>query len=137
MLKNCRSVKEILRKTKLIISFDSSTALLLDESAERIARELWWMNQEIFPCRYHSTMVLHAHISPGRMNNRPIGGCSSEKYSHPTDLIIIMGIIIVIIIIIIIIVILLLLTNWHALAASERLFISVTSLIYRMCNVPG
>jgi hypothetical protein len=46
--------------------------LLLDESASRIARELWWTNQELSPCRYRSVMVLHAYISSGggRMNNK-------------------------------------------------------------------
>jgi hypothetical protein len=35
--------------------------LLLDDSADRIARELWRTNQ--FPRRYNSTMVHHAHTS--------------------------------------------------------------------------
>jgi hypothetical protein len=38
-----------------------------------------------FPCQYHSTMALHAHISSG-MNNRPVGGCSSETLSHSIDM---------------------------------------------------
>jgi hypothetical protein len=32
-------------------------ALLLDDSVGR------WVNQEFFYCQYHSTMVLHTHIS--------------------------------------------------------------------------
>jgi hypothetical protein len=39
-------------------------ALLVDNSTARIARELWWINQE-FSRQDHSTVVLHAHISPG------------------------------------------------------------------------
>jgi hypothetical protein len=34
-------------------------------------------SSSVFPCQYHSTMALHAHISPGGMNNRPVGGHSS------------------------------------------------------------
>jgi hypothetical protein len=38
--------------------------LLLGNSAVRIAIELWWMTQKfVYPCWYHSTIVLHAHIS--------------------------------------------------------------------------
>jgi hypothetical protein len=43
----------------------SSSDLLLDGSIGRNASEQWWTNQEL-PCRYHSTMVLNVHISPGR-----------------------------------------------------------------------
>jgi hypothetical protein len=58
-------------------------ALLLHDFADRIASELWWMNQE-FPCQYHSTMVLSMLITRGINNrpveipNRPVGGRSSE-----------------------------------------------------------
>jgi hypothetical protein len=37
---------KILRKAKFIISFASPFCLLPDNSAGRIAEELWWMNQE-------------------------------------------------------------------------------------------
>jgi hypothetical protein len=32
----------------------------------------------IFLCRDHSTMAIHAHVSPGGTNNRAVRGCSSE-----------------------------------------------------------
>jgi hypothetical protein len=32
----------------------------------------------VFSSQYHSTMVLQAHISPGGMNNRDVGGNGSE-----------------------------------------------------------
>jgi hypothetical protein len=48
MLKN-PSKYEILREAIFIISFTSSPALLLDDFAGRIARELWWTNKEFFP----------------------------------------------------------------------------------------
>jgi hypothetical protein len=35
-------------------------------------------------------MILHAHMSPGGMNNTPIGGRSSDTYSCPINIIIIM-----------------------------------------------
>jgi hypothetical protein len=35
--------------------------LLLSNSADRIAREFCWSSQFI-PCRYYSTMVLHAQV---------------------------------------------------------------------------
>jgi hypothetical protein len=31
----------------------------------------------VFPCQYHSAVALHTHIILG-MNNRLVGGCSSE-----------------------------------------------------------
>jgi hypothetical protein len=34
-------------------------------TAGMIATEPWWTIQEFFPCRYYSTMILHAHLSPG------------------------------------------------------------------------
>jgi hypothetical protein len=40
---------KILRKVKFIISFARSSWLLPDDSAARIARELWWKNQELSP----------------------------------------------------------------------------------------
>jgi hypothetical protein len=37
----------------------------------------------VFSCQYRSTVALHAHISPGGVSNRPVGGRSSETQSHP------------------------------------------------------
>jgi hypothetical protein len=45
-------------------------------------------------CRHHSTMVLHAHISTGGVNNRLICGHSSDTQSHPIDMLMIIIIII-------------------------------------------
>jgi hypothetical protein len=38
--------KKILQNTKFIISFAHSSCLLPDDSAGRIVRDLWWMDQE-------------------------------------------------------------------------------------------
>jgi hypothetical protein len=43
----------------------------------KIAKELWWTSQEIFPTGV-TTMALHAHMSPGIVN-RPVGGRGSEE----------------------------------------------------------
>jgi hypothetical protein len=60
------------------ISFPSpvSPALLLDDSADRIAGELWWTNQEFFPVDIFPPLfsMLICHVG---INNR-VGGCSSE-----------------------------------------------------------
>jgi hypothetical protein len=42
-------------------------------------------SSSFFPCQYHSTVALHTHISSGGggVNNRPVGGSSSETQSHP------------------------------------------------------
>jgi hypothetical protein len=39
-----------------------------------------------FPIRYHSSVADHNHVSPGGMNNTPVGGCSSETQAHPIDM---------------------------------------------------
>jgi hypothetical protein len=39
----------------------------------------------VFFCQYHSIATLHTHIISG-MNDRPIGGSSSETKSHPIDM---------------------------------------------------
>jgi hypothetical protein len=44
--KSLASMKKKLHKVKFIISFTHSYCLLPDDSAGRIFRELWWMNQE-------------------------------------------------------------------------------------------
>jgi hypothetical protein len=42
-----------------------------------------------FPCQYHSTMALHTRITWGT-NDRPVGGRSSETWSHLFDMFIIL-----------------------------------------------
>lgn len=37
------------------------------------------MSSSIFCCQYFSSIVLHAHVSPGGINERPDSGYSSEK----------------------------------------------------------
>jgi hypothetical protein len=44
--------------------FVHSSYSLLDVSAGRFARELWWTSQEFSPAGIVITMALHAHISP-------------------------------------------------------------------------
>jgi hypothetical protein len=39
----------------------------------------------VFPCQYHSTLAVNIYIICG-MNNRPVGGCSSETQSHHIDM---------------------------------------------------
>jgi hypothetical protein len=39
--------------------------MLPDDSAGRIARDLWWTSQEFFLAGINNTMILHAHRSPG------------------------------------------------------------------------
>jgi hypothetical protein len=56
-------MKEILRKAKFIISFARFSLLLVDDCWWDFQRAL--MDESVFLCRYHSTMVLHTHISPG------------------------------------------------------------------------
>jgi hypothetical protein len=63
--------------------------LLLHDSVGRIARERSDGRMDSFPNSSSSTVVLHAQISPGGMDNRPFGGCSSETWSHPIDITII------------------------------------------------
>jgi hypothetical protein len=53
-----------------------------------IASKLSWTNQELFPVDiiqpWFSMFMYHMG-----MNNRPVGGRSSETWSHPTDITII------------------------------------------------
>jgi hypothetical protein len=49
--------------------------------AGRNARKLWWMNQE-FPC--HSTMVLHAYISPGGREIDPMVAAVERRRLTPS-----------------------------------------------------
>jgi hypothetical protein len=54
-----------------------------DVSVGGTSRELWWTSQELSPAGIIITMVsLCSHITLG-INNRPVGGCSSETKSHP------------------------------------------------------
>jgi hypothetical protein len=39
-------------------------------------------SSSVFPCQYHSTVVLHTHIIRG-MNNMSGSGSTSETQSHP------------------------------------------------------
>jgi hypothetical protein len=62
-------------------------ALLPDDSADRITTELWWTNQD-----FSRVDIIH-HDSPCSyvtwvINKRPVGGRSSETYSHPIDIMI-------------------------------------------------
>jgi hypothetical protein len=46
-------------KVQILIRFAHYTCLLSDDSAARIARELWWTNQEFFLCRHHHYITPH------------------------------------------------------------------------------
>jgi hypothetical protein len=52
-------------------AFPVPPALLQASFAGRIARDLWWTNQE-FPLSNHSTMVLDIHISSGGWTIGPL-----------------------------------------------------------------
>jgi hypothetical protein len=56
-------------------------AFLIDDHAGRIARYIWWTNQESFPADIIPPGSPCSYITWGR-NNRPTGDRSSEKYSH-------------------------------------------------------
>jgi hypothetical protein len=51
----------------------------------RIAREVWWMNEEFLPSISFHYGFPYSYITWG-MNNKPIGGPSSETYSHHIDI---------------------------------------------------
>jgi hypothetical protein len=55
-----------------------SPVLLLDDFAGRIARELWWMNQEFSPVDIISPWFAMLIYITSQMNNMPVGGHSSE-----------------------------------------------------------
>jgi hypothetical protein len=42
-------------------------------------------SSSVFPCQYKSTAALHTRIIWG-MNNRPVGGRSSETWCHHIDM---------------------------------------------------
>jgi hypothetical protein len=74
-------------------SFVYSSYSLPDIFTGRIARELWWMSQELSPASQHHHHHHHhhhhgspcSHITRG-MNNRSVGGRGSETF-HPMDMI--------------------------------------------------
>jgi hypothetical protein len=53
-----------------------------------IAREIWWTNQEFFPVDIMPPWISMLIYHMG-MNNRLVGGRSSETWSHPIDMIVI------------------------------------------------
>jgi hypothetical protein len=70
------------------VSFNSpvSPTLLLADFAVRIARELWWTNQEFcLSISFHCGSPC-SYITWG-MNSRPVGGRSSETWSRRIDMI--------------------------------------------------
>jgi hypothetical protein len=81
---------------QIFIPFARSSWFLPDDSACRFTRELWWTNQEfsfvdiIIPPWF--SMLLY-HVV---MNNRPVGGRSSEMQSYPIDMMMMMMIIVTI-----------------------------------------
>jgi hypothetical protein len=48
--------------------------LLPDDTAGSIAKELWWTNKEFSS----AIIIIPPWLSLCGMNNRPVGGCSSE-----------------------------------------------------------
>jgi hypothetical protein len=60
-------------------------AMLLNCYTRRIARELWWTNQDFPPAVSFHYRSPCACITWG-MNNRPVGGRSSETWFHPIDI---------------------------------------------------
>jgi hypothetical protein len=67
LFKALRHVEKSLRgmnksKAEFTTSLTQFLLLCYKMTAARISREPWWTNQEFFSA-YHSTMVLHAHIS--------------------------------------------------------------------------
>jgi hypothetical protein len=60
--------------------------LLLDDSDDRIVRELWWGNQEFSPVDIIPLWFSMLIYRRG-MINRPVGGRISETYSHPIEMV--------------------------------------------------
>jgi hypothetical protein len=50
---------------QILVPFAHLSCLLPDDSAGRIARELWWTNQESSSVYINSTKVIHSYISHG------------------------------------------------------------------------
>jgi hypothetical protein len=74
---------------QILIPFTHFSCYLPDDSAGRIARELWWRSEEFFSV---SIPLHHGSASPciaWGTNNRLVGGLCSETYSHPIAMIII------------------------------------------------
>jgi hypothetical protein len=68
--------QKVLNKAKFVVSFASSSCF-----AGRVAREILEKYQEFTPVD-----VIPPWFFTWGMNNRPIGGCSSETWSHPIDM---------------------------------------------------
>jgi hypothetical protein len=88
-------------------SWSVPSALLLDDSAGRFTREIWWTNQEL-PLLISSHHGLPCSYIIGGMNNMPVGGRSPKTWSHPIDMI---SIIIIIV------------TNYILIITRERLMV--------------
>jgi hypothetical protein len=73
ILLHVKEVYKVLTKifynAKFIMSFASSSALLLDDYTGRIAKELWWTNDEFFPVNIHpqwfSMLIYHLGAGGG------------------------------------------------------------------------
>jgi hypothetical protein len=76
--------EQIFRNAEFASPFARSSCLLPDDSAVRIVRHLWWTNQEFLSCRYHSTMVLHAHILPGQWTIGPLVAAVQRRKLTPS-----------------------------------------------------
>jgi hypothetical protein len=81
-------MKDIFRKLKPQFPSPVTPASLLDDPAGSIARALV-KESGVFPCRCDSTMVLHAHISPGGWNIGPLLTAVQRRSLNPIDMIII------------------------------------------------
>jgi hypothetical protein len=60
--------------------------LLPDVSAGRISGELWWKNQEFFSVGIIPPWFTMLRYHLGINNQPPVGGGSSEMWSHPIDI---------------------------------------------------
>jgi hypothetical protein len=72
-------------QAKLAFIHHVSPTLLLDDFASKIARELWWMNQEFYPVNIIHCGPPHSYITWG-MNNRSVSGRGSETESHTINI---------------------------------------------------
>jgi hypothetical protein len=81
-----RSTNTDISKSKFIISFSKFLLICYQMTTGRIAKELWWANQEFSPVDIIPPLFPCPYVTFG-MNSRPVGGCSSET-SHPIDIII-------------------------------------------------
>jgi hypothetical protein len=72
MLKHSSKYERIHSKNKLIISVASSFWFATNDATERIDKRALVVESGVFLCRYHSTVALHAHMSPGEWTRGPI-----------------------------------------------------------------